>query len=1542
MKINEQNSLRVLLLAIALTILGGATGIMFYATQQNEAVMASEQLAIKTNCKSGEKRINGKCVPIVVEPTEEEKCLAEGKVWDSETKLCEEIQREIVCADDESLVNGECAKKSKLCESNGGYWNEEAKKCIICESDETIVNGICVKKEQIECEQSGGIWNGGVCEHKCDEGMTYKDGACTPDCKENEEYIDGKCREIEKEDNDSADKEKAECEAKGDGWIWVEHSGCEPVEKRDDGDIDGDGIPNDEDDDMDGDGYLNDNDLDARQYNVGDRDILMFATLAYEPVSASIDMISGDSVTGNGKTVAENYYADSKNTSAPADIAGNGYPDYFDYICKEASSWNVAANGRNQCMIDEDRMIGMQAQSYNSEIGGLIGAWQTTNKDFYFGDDQGIEGGADLYQKNYEERGLDKNSYKGYASIDEVSQWVIVDHIAQRITSPDTNMPNLLKDEGVMQATVFRLKNNFVIAYRGTDFPDLMDWLSDLAYASNSIKGYEDAAQDYARGIVELYASEYYSNPDEYIKNYGGEPNFYITGHSLAGYLAPIGALGVIDSNTTGKEFLREVIGFNGMGVGLFGSGSGVAVLNGHRDNDFNKLFAWAQETDENGAMVHKVMTYNINGDPVSALGRHVNQTGYYSAEGAIVYHSTEHVALLQEATRTKLTEALLNAALWGNPIAKALGEHGEMYNRLDTAKDYMEYYSEVYGDLFKSSFNTTGALSAFDIFFFCHEPSASLFYNISQGVRGYPEKVAIKATHSGKTTTLTAEVNSDVESYSWYKNGELVGTGNTYSFATNELTNGTYSVSAVAKTRQSNKETIKETVTGEIKIDESAPSITVKTENGITNPRSGETINFIIRTSDASGFTDGALTLDEIEVSGSMLKKYLTIEEPVLLEESTDTMKVWRVSVKSSVAGALRLIVLDGAFSDISELKSKKADSQIINYTVFEHKQNDNTRPTVKILPENAYSAGKGNSLRIRIEGFDEEGIDAKNLKDKTSFTCSLGSAKLDWAGDIVVSDDGRTAYATAIVSCNDSSKIVSIGTLSVGIGAFVDKNNNKSLLKSSASLKDPIRFTAPADKTAPFVKITGNDGTKGMYGGSLTYTVTVNDESGLVIDTPLENNIDVFDGIRNGISITSVSEPKYNDNKTIASYTVVVSTNENCSKNIGCGGTFTIRAGAFKDTAGNSSLSRISGNIAFASERDIVPPIVKITPLGSRSAEEGETLSFKIVANDAGGIDTEKPLKEEDIIIVGKSNANVYIESLDGPKYNDAHTQAEYIVVIKGEDVASNIQINVKNGAVKDNAGNSSSSILSDIIMFIRRRDLTPPTVTIKPLTSWNAIKGNELKFVVTAKDDNKLSKNKSVDKSSFYMTKLLGNDATVTKVDPTPTYSAGDTQVSYTVTVYATKSGKSQLTVKPGVFRDSSNNLSIIKLSDTITFEDEKDTTPPRVSINYDPGKKVKQGNKIQLIVTLTDNVSLIKPTLKKEDIKVIGNNDIVVENVDPIYNTKTEISWRVTVKCGGTFGFGVLVKDAKLLLPKFQDGNNNKSATTYSDLIKFTKY
>ena len=165
----------------------------------------------------------------------------------------------------------------------------------------------------------------------------------------------------------------------------------------------------------------------------------------------------------------------------------------------------------------------------------------------------------------------------------------------------------------------------------------------------------------------------------------------------------------------------------------------------------------------------------------------------------------------------------------------------------------------------------------------------------------------------------------------------------------------------------------------------------------------------------------------------------------------------------------------------------------------------------------------------------------------------------------------------------------------------------------------------------------------------------------------------------------------------------------------------------------------------------------------------------------------------------------------------------------------------------------------------------------------------------------------------------------------------------RTSLCITVYATKTGKSSLSVKQGAFKDVSGNQNLVKLSNTITYENSKDSTPPSVTITNSSQLTAKQDGTILLTITVSDS-ELATFDLKKDQLKIIGNDDIYVDDVYRTVKTNTQATWRVTIKNKGKFGFGQLVKDATLVVGKglFKDGNNNQSPRIVSNLLRFTKY
>ncbi len=1271
------------------------------------------------------------------------------------------------------------------------------------------------------------------------------------------------------------------------------------IEKGISTDTDGDGLTDDVDPDIDGDGYLNDDDSDPYHYAVDDRDLLMFATLAYDPVDSLIDRIDGNTKTQNGKTVRENYYEDN-GENASVEMGENGYARYFSYICADRISNKQAE--KNECMYDEDRLTGMQAQDY-SGLDGLIKAWQTVGKDYYFGGSDSV-------------------------SVSEVNQWVITDHVSQRVT--------LSKKEGYMEATTYRLNNNIVIAYRGTDFTDLMEWFKDATFILGGISGYEDAAKNYAKNIFSLYANEYYANPDEYIEKYGGAPNFYITGHSLGGYLAQIGALGMIDSEATGLEFLRDVIYFNGMGMGFFG---------GQREIDYNKLFDWATQTNDAGSLLHRVICYHINGDPVSALGRHINKVGYYASEGAINRHATQNVSKLQTATRNRLADGIVDAF---THVAGKTGELGLLNtSQLDDVKDYLDYYSNIYGDNFKGIFNDGGTISILDLMWFCHEPSASLFHNIKKGINGhtevaenetklvsrdylitdypsgnedpeaqfvdwYGEMVNVTSYKEDGKIILTAQVTGDAKDYTWYNGDQEVGTGKTLRI--DENNSGSYYVKTTVNSRRSNittrvnddekskKEITLSTEDAPIKIDDmSAPTVSITAIDDIWRAKTDSNITLKITAKSASGFSKSTIDTKADIVVSSLESRHLVIGTAERVDaECNDQTEVWILKISANSAATFTMNVKEGTFISKNNVSSKATRSKVATFTAFT-KEEDITGPKISITPLDGVETEKGGELRFEITATDEGGIKDDNLAKNITIEPVLPKIDYEIVGEPTMSNDGKKVTYVVSVSYDDDSRININGQILVWYGAFVDNNGNKSKAESSSTFK----FLAPPDKTAPTIKIEAVDGNKTEYGGTITYNVVVSDDSGLDPEKILTTENIVVTAPIPLMDITEVKGPIYNDNQTVASYKVSLKSNSNCSAITGCFGTFRVKPHSVADIYDNENVfDHFSESVVFASEIDRIAPFVNITPVAGRTTEKGESIEFKVVASDNSGIDENVVLTKEDFEVGGiRNKGDVEIESLTGPKMSDNGRKATYYVKVRGNEVVTGAYIRLPSGKIKDNNGNSNIFADSELMIFTKPLDLISPKIRFEPADSWSTTVGYTMAIKMIVTDNDELKKNQRLDSDDFDFLFDTKNDMSVVSVGE-PVYSNENAAVSYDITLSAKKSGSAYLYLKlSSPIKDVANNSTILTYSPKITFRnpDAKDTEKPRVVIEpYNSSSwKTKAGKELRFRVIATDNVELA--TVDLSGLIKVKNSDIKISDVKQESVSKKKITWIITVTC-----------------------------------------
>lgn len=269
--------------------------------------------------------------------------------------------------------------------------------------------------------------------------------------------------------------------------------------------------------------------------------------------------------------------------------------------------------------------------------------------------------------------------FYGLASTNEVSDWKIVNYTKFNTT--------VFNGTAQFAAMTFKRDNDIVIAYRGTDFDDIGDWTQDFFYGLIGYAGQEGVTQDYAKIVA-----EYYTKNNDNI-------NIYVTGHSLGGYLAQIGGA-ELASNANYSDNLKEVSYFNGMGLQFWSNiipslNSTSVSRYGVNSSELKQLKNnnSSLNTIQNNARISltnwkntggKIVSYNINGDIISSLGKHVGDTIGFDAHNICINHhnGNQSTTKLLNEIEKKLSKGLLKIiSLASN---KDVSDYVEQYSPSD------------------------------------------------------------------------------------------------------------------------------------------------------------------------------------------------------------------------------------------------------------------------------------------------------------------------------------------------------------------------------------------------------------------------------------------------------------------------------------------------------------------------------------------------------------------------------------------------------------------------------------------------------------------------------------------------------------------------------------------------------------------------------------------------------------------------------------------------------------------------------------------
>ncbi|MBQ6231695.1 MAG: VWA domain-containing protein [Eubacterium sp.] len=391
----------------------------------------------------------------------------------------------------------------------------------------------------------------------------------------------------------------------------------------------------------------------------------------------------GKLLSGTGKKPFGKYTYDEVNSNS--DLDGDGLLNGEEIVITELNGRVYVKMVSSPIEVDSD-MDGYDDKSDNRPM-----KWDVGDRDLAIFASLSYCDGSDFKKSMYTEDDINKQSenelsgsfYK-YASLSSVDKgicekWIIDDYIVEDLT-----------DKEQFSVTIYKCQNNVVLSYRGSgafekEFDEWMDNI--LGYGVRNCHGEEIYARKVARDVANSYPN----------------CNIYITGHSLGGYLAQIGA----------SEMLAEtdvipagVVYFDGMGINFTDNSGIMDYIDKYAELSNNEDWQKLREDGEQQRLLHlkdienlkeyykdgnKLVLYNVYGDIVSALGKHYGDIISYKPpdEYAISIHNnnknTDDLSKTQKYIIMKMADEITDEKIY-----KYYKEYKEKYE-IESLFEYLE-----------------------------------------------------------------------------------------------------------------------------------------------------------------------------------------------------------------------------------------------------------------------------------------------------------------------------------------------------------------------------------------------------------------------------------------------------------------------------------------------------------------------------------------------------------------------------------------------------------------------------------------------------------------------------------------------------------------------------------------------------------------------------------------------------------------------------------------------------------------------------------